>query len=246
MKNKRGSHVGIVLSFVIFVTFLAFLYSILEPTMRMRRDKEALLDYLKIELIERFSTNLTSVAISTDKEVKETCVKLVNFTGEVEVDSRLIVKDEEGDILRATILENDLFIDRVIEESGLVFFKIYNSEEFEELDEEEMSCDKLGVLKREDKGYIVGLVRTNVYIFEKKIIELIDAYEIEGGYENLKDNLNIPLGSEFGFSLIYSNKTKIGTEEKDIPTNIYVKEIPVQYVDEESNINSGFINIQVW
>ncbi len=30
MKNKRGSHVGVVVSFVIFVTFLIFLYTILD------------------------------------------------------------------------------------------------------------------------------------------------------------------------------------------------------------------------
>ena len=241
--NKRGSHVGVVLSFVIFVTFIIFLYSITEPAMRMQRDKESLLDYLKIELIKRFSANLTSVAVMTNKTVKESCVELVNLTEEVEVDSHLIIKDEKGDISLAKISGNDLFIDRVIYESELVFFKIYNSEEFEALDEGAMEGCK--ELKRDEKGYIIGLVRTDEYIFEKKIIDLINEYETN--YDNLKTNeLKIPSGSEFGFSLIYSNETRIGTEEKNISTNIYAREIPIQYVDEEANINSGFINIKVW
>jgi len=244
MKNKIGSHVGIVFSFVIFITFLIFLYTIIEPAIRIQRDKEALLDYLKIELMKRFSANLTNVAIMTNTTVKESCVELVNFTGEVEVDSSLIVKDELGNVSQANISGSDLFIDRGIYESGLVFFKIYNSEEFDELDEGAM--DGCKVLKRVEKGYIVGLIRTDEYIFETKVIKLIEEYESEEGYESLKDELKIPLGSEFGFGLTYSNETKIGTKAQNISTNIYAKEIPIQYVDKEANINLGFINIQVW
>jgi len=76
------------------------------------------------------------------------------------------------------------------------------------------------------------------------MIEFIDEYEDR--YESIKDELKIPPGSEFGFSLIYSNQTRIGTEQKEISTNIYSEEIPVQYVDRQANINSGFINILVW
>ena len=70
--------------------------------------------------------------------------------------------------------------------------------------------------------------------------------EYETNYSELKSELKIPLGSEFGFSLIYNNGTRIGTEEKELSISIYAREIPVQYVDREANINSGFLNIQVW
>ena len=251
--KKRGSHVGVVLSFVIFVTFLIFLYSIVEPTITTQRDKESLLDYLKIELMERFSTDLTTATISINRTwYVYNCVKLMNLTEEIEIDSHIIVKNKLGNISKANISESDntdLFIDR--ENTQEVFFKIYNSEEFEELNETTISpCTEL----EKDEigwgghaiGYSVGLVRTDEYVFEEKIVRLIGEYEIEAGYENLKDELKIPLGSEFGFGLTYSNETKIGTEEKNMSTNIYVREIPVQYVDKEANINLGFINIQVW
>jgi len=241
--NKRGSHVGMVLSFVIFITFLIFLYSILEPAAKTQKDKQALLDYLKIELTKRFSADITSVAISTREIVKEECVKLVNLTEEVEIDSHLIVKDEEGDISLAIISESDnkdLYIEK--EAIEVVFFKIYNSEEFEELGVGTM--EKCNNLRRKEKEYIVGLVRTDEYIFETKIIDLIDEYETS--YENLKNELNIPIGSEFGFSFTYTNKTVIGTGEKNVSTSIYAEEIPIQYIDREASVNSGFINIQVW
>jgi len=251
MKNKKGSHVGIVLSFVIFVTFLIFLYTIVEPSIKTQKDKETLLDYLKIELMERFSTNLTTATISINRTyyVWE-CVKLINLTEEIEVDSRLIVKNKLGNISKANISEDkntDLFIDRENKEE--VFFKIYNSEEFGKLNETTINPytplkkDEIG-WKGQAIGYTVGLVRTDEYIFETKVIKLIEEYQNDS--EGLKSELKIPIGSEFSFGLTYSNETRIGTEEKDIPINIYAREIPVQYVDKEANINLGHINIQIW
>ena len=153
----------------------------------------------------------------------------------------VIVKGERGKIFFNKIDGDNLKIDRGadIEE---FFFKIYNSEELEERSGGEFTTCRLY-----DSGlgqYTIGLVRTDQYIFETKVNNLINEYETD--YDNLKDDLNIPPGSEFGFSLIYSNQTRIGTEEKEISTNIYSQEIPVQYVDGQANINSGFINILVW
>ena len=73
---------------------------------------------------------------------------------------------------------------------------------------------------------------------------MINRYEI--GYENLKDELKIPVGSEFGFSFTNRTSGVVGTEEKNISTSIYAEEIPIQYIDGEANINPGFISIKVW
>ncbi len=243
MKNRKGSHVGMVLSFVIFVTFLIFLYTIVEPTIRMQRDKESLLDYLKIELMERFSTDLTSASITINKTLPQPCIELLNLVTELNITPVVIVKGELGKIFPSKIEGNDFKIDRGTEEIEEFFFKIYYSGEFEEV----IGWTFDGECKSYDKDleqYTIGLVRTDEYIFETKINDLIEEYETN--YDNLKSDLNLPLGNEFGFSLIHSDETKIGTEEREISADIYAREIPVQYVDEEANINSGFINILVW
>ena len=57
-KKKGGTHVGFILSFVIFVTFLIFLYSMLiEPT-KTNQDKQYLLENLRINLIENILNDL--------------------------------------------------------------------------------------------------------------------------------------------------------------------------------------------
>ncbi len=239
--KKRGSHVGIVLSFVIFITFLLFLYTIVEPSIKTQTGKEALLDYLKIELIERFSANLTSSSVTIEKELPKSCIELKDLITELNIVPIIIVKDKSEKIFSNRIFGDNLQIDRE-GDNDVFFFKIYNSEEFEEGIGGTFSSCKL--YDKDQGQYTIGLVRTDEYIFDTKVIELIDEYEND--YEGLKNELKIPLGSEFGFGLIYSDERKIGTEGQNISTDIYAKEIPVQYVNTDANISLGFINIQVW
>ena len=63
--NKKGSHVGMMLSFVIFVTFLVFLYSILYPMIKTGQDKKLVLDNLILELAGMLDSNYTSGSIKT-------------------------------------------------------------------------------------------------------------------------------------------------------------------------------------
>lgn len=238
--KKRGSHVGMVLSFVVFITFLVFLYSVVEPAIKTQKDEKAILNYLRTELIKKISANLTSVSIIINDTVPGNCIQLENFTNEAEIGSKLIVKNNSGNIFTAKISGNNLFVDR--ESSGNIFFKIYFSEEFEETEEGTMEgCENLN---KEAGDYKIGLIRTEKNIFEVKIIKLIEKYNID--YENLKNELKIPSGNDFGFGFICNNGTVIETGEKDLSTNIYTEETPITYIDEDASILSGFIKTKIW
>lgn len=242
--NKRGQHVGVILSFVIFVTFLIFLYSILQPSIRIQKDKQALLEYLEVELLRKFVVNLTTASVIIDKSSQKKCIELEDFLTEAELSQpRIIVKNDAKEIFPSYIIEGDAD-DLKIERSSTDynFLRIYYSEEFDELTTNPGLTD-CKLLKKE-KDYKITLLRLDKYIFETKIIDLIDEYE--NNYENLKSELRIPIGSEFGFSFTYSDRTIIGTSEKNISTNIYVEEIPIQYIDKDATLSSGFINVKVW
>lgn len=66
---KKGSHVGMMISFVIFVTFLVFLYSILQPVIKIRQNKELVLDSLKTELVNMLDspTSVTEINELADR-----------------------------------------------------------------------------------------------------------------------------------------------------------------------------------
>ena len=79
-KNRKGSHVGVVVSFVVFVTFLVFLYLIIQPATIRERDKQYILDYLKLNLV----SNSTIALIKSPLILRLNCrviylLLIVNF-----------------------------------------------------------------------------------------------------------------------------------------------------------------------
>jgi hypothetical protein len=240
MKCKRGSHVGIVLSFIIFVTFMFFLYTTLEPAIKIKEDKQFILNYLEIELIGKLSGSLTSITLVIGKDVNQDCIELENFLDKELINKKLIVKNNLEEVLESKSLEESLFVDRG--DDQVDFFKIRVSEEFEEIEEGEMeNCKEL---KEDNEGYKIGSIKSNKYLFETRIIELKENYVSD--YDSIKKELNISTGNEFGFDFIYNNGTVVGTEIGETKRDIYIEEIPVQYVDKEANILPGVIRIKVW
>lgn len=65
-KNKRGSHVGFAIAFIIFISFVIFLLNILSPVTKVETDKDFLLKHLKNEIIENTSARLEIISIKND------------------------------------------------------------------------------------------------------------------------------------------------------------------------------------
>lgn len=237
--NKRGSHVGVILSFAIFITFMVFLYFIIEPAIRIQGDKQNILDNLERELLEKFFGNLTTFTLINEIEITEDCVELEKLMDKKGMDdSRIIVKNESGAILNVKRDKKNLFVDTNNKKS--FFLKIYHSEEFDEIEEGDMSgCEKLNQNK-----YSIESVKQKEEIFLTRINKTKEEYE--ENYTSLKNELNIPDGSEFGFMFTDKDEIIIETEKKDVSRSVYAEEIPVLFVNREVNIKPGFMNIRVW
>ncbi|HJX50915.1 MAG TPA: hypothetical protein VJ438_05640, partial [Candidatus Nanoarchaeia archaeon] len=92
--------------------------------------------------------------------------------------------------------------------------------------------------------YSIGSVKIDKYIFEKNMYEFIDYYK--NNYEDIKTQLKIPTENEFGIGFIQRNGTKIEVGQETAPKNVYADEIPIQYVNNNSDIVTGFMNIKIW
>ena len=66
-ENCKGSHVGMILSFVIFVGFLFFVFTILQPKLNFSGNKQDFLDYLELELIKNVSANFSIANININE-----------------------------------------------------------------------------------------------------------------------------------------------------------------------------------
>src|SRR3990167_7822256 len=102
MKQKRGSHVGVVLSFVIFMTFIFFIYLIIQPALKTDK-KDNSLEFLARSLIENSSANLTSASISIAQQSSQNCVRLSGFFTATSIGNRFIVRNSSESVLQSQI-----------------------------------------------------------------------------------------------------------------------------------------------
>jgi hypothetical protein len=233
------------LSFAIFVTFIIFLYSVLSPAINLGEDKNLILNYVETGIIKNTSANLTSATIQIEEpNPGQNCVILQGFLLGISESTddyyQAISKDGSGAIQPSYLNLYDLKIDRLDKKN--TFFKIYFSSNFTRLISKEISnCKTL----LEDEGYKVGSVTIDNYMFERKIIHLVDFYNED--YQKLKEDLKVPIGNEFWFNFTKGDSSSISPPAKEIPaTNIFSNDVPIQYVDANANVQSGFINIKVW
>jgi hypothetical protein len=247
-KNREGSHVGMIISFVIFITFVLFLYTIVKPAISIGESKTTTLTYIETKIVENVSANLTSVGtqIVSGRNPGNPCIQLPDFFAFLDINPLFsaIVKDENGKIQNAykSVPEphTNLVIDR--KNKNYLFFWVYFSPEFPMLDESPVkNCDD--PIKNYARDYNFSLVRTESYVYQENMYYLRDYYK--SNYEDLKSQLKIPPGNEFGFSFEQSNGTIIEAGGEGT-ANVYVTQFPVQYFDETATVQSGFIDVKVW
>lgn len=248
--NKRGSHVGMIISFVVFVTFIVFLYTIIKPAITTGQDKKTIADYLTVKIIENVSANFTSTSIEIDSRVhlNKNCIILRDIMTIPELIQSPVpyikVKNEEGDILPYVYnnylehLDTNLKINRDNKDDR--FFRIYYSPEFPKLDSDStLDCKSV-----EFDDYSISIIKTEKFPFENNLEYLIEHYDED--YEEIKEGLKVPPGTEFGFTFVKSDGTGTPKGEPPSTAEVYATETPIQYIDDYANILSGFINIKVW
>lgn len=246
--KKRGSHIDIVLSFVIFVTLLIFIFSVFMPKLKIS-DQQAIIDYLKLKLIGNFSSNLTTFTIQITDPIDQN-KKCIKFTGSVEDIiiqginyDELIIKNSSNYILNYTVQGKTLYILTGKNFDG--FLKLYHSPHLNAsfCDGSPPSCGMQ--ICDVFTNYEIGLIREITSIILFNIQELADKYNTD--YESLKSELGLPPGTEFAFIFTASDGTEIIAEPDEIPTtNVYSEEFPVTYSDNDGNILEGFLTIKVW
>jgi len=245
--EKKATHVGVVISFLIFVTFLTFIYTIVQPSIKTNTNEQNLLNFLEGELISEASEDLTSVSVGIDRTVSDTqdCLNLNGLITNAEITTNIIVKNNSGNTFDSYLIGSTgnfgLLIDR--KDSGTTFFSIRISEEFPITPPDPgtfVNCENLN----EENGYTIGAIRTEKYIFESKIGELKKEYETD--YIGLKNKLKVSDENRFGFSFTYTNATVIKTKDVNVSIDVYAEETPIQYIDKNASIVSGLLGIRIW
>lgn len=244
MKNKKGSHVGMILSFVIFVTFAVFIAIIIQPTISVNSNKKTILSHLKDSINQEVVSELTTATVVINNNPTTSCVILEGFLSNYGMKPPFVVARSElgKNNAYSSADGNSLWINR---NSGSdTFFKIYYSSEFPEISIGGGSCTTL----TEGTGYSMGLVKTEEQIFESKIIQLINEYGEFGSteYQSLKEALGVSSESEFSITFTDEEGTMVEADGEEPSVSIYTDESVIQYVSSDANIETGMLKISVW
>jgi len=238
LQNKKGSHVEVILSIVIFIGFFIFLFIVLEPRIKYQEDEKFVLDFIENNLIGRVSSNLTTATIqlraSYSPLAGKNCLQITDLGSGTYL---MVTNGTEG--LGSSSNAGNVLINWAGQTDD--FFKIYYSEEeFNSPAYTGTDCDSPTI----DTEYIVGLVSIESEIFESGIKEFINQSLYDNEYS--KTEIGIPLQNEFSMAFTYENGTIIDTLSTSIATEIYSQKIPIEYIDEEAQIKVGELSITIW
>jgi len=79
--NKRGSHVGVMISFSMFVAMMIFIFIVSWPALKPEENKENTLNHLEEEIIEETSATLIGATIMVNA-TDNFCIKIVGGINE--------------------------------------------------------------------------------------------------------------------------------------------------------------------
>ena len=238
--NKKGaSHIEIILSFVIFIGFIIFLFAVIKPFKSAERG-EIYLEVVERGIINQTSTEINSIPLKINYEFKqdENCFSFV-FNGSLK---NIIAKDENSDIMEA----KSLWIDNgekkeIIINSNKNFSYVYSSEEFNESIFDITKCKELN---KED--YTIGLFRKEMMISESKMNNFYKKYN--ESYDNSKKDVGLPSSKDFAFSIRDTSNNAILIANKKVPkgVNVWAKDIPIRIAYNNGTFVYAMLNVQTW
>lgn len=232
--KKRGSHVGFVLSFMVFVFFLFFLYVAIEPAVKSNENKKVVFEYLKTEILARSYDEFIQSSTKLNDGIDLQGASCFNINFEDLEKTGAVVKDENN-IQASKVSGNSLSISD--SNPSDKFYRIYFANSFKNSEME--NCFTLA-----ETDYTIGSLQKKDYIFENKIVTIINKHV--SNYSGLRADLKVQEGADFSLIFTEENGNEIKTEDKEVTTDIYAEKIPIIYVDSEANIKSGSLTIKVW
>ncbi|MDD5699835.1 MAG: hypothetical protein PHH00_01420 [Candidatus Nanoarchaeia archaeon] len=247
--NKRGSHIDVILSFVIFISFIIFLYALIQPSLNSKDGKSVFLNYMGEGLVKNLTgKNLTMISILVEPQNPKPCLKLTGFKSNARINSMaIIVKDSSGRTFASYKSGNDLYVDMTPDQNSELF-QVYYSPDFSVIGENTLgACNPALGLDNPPNSYSINRAEayTSYYAWGNNIAELISTYNND--YSSVKDWFNLTAMQNFRFDFTYQNGTVIGTEDNiPLSANVYSEIFPVVYISPNNNLEAGNLIVRVW
>lgn len=228
--NKKGSQIGIVMSFTIFIISLIFIFSMLSPPTKVDKNKIYSLDFLEKNVIENVSEEVGIVLINDNGGTKSCLALNKNDLGYRS--KEFIVKNKDWNEVPSGSAGSFIYLEKESNPFSRVYFSetsFNKSQNYAGTD-----CDSAKIYT----------VLTQRMIIEKRVRDLIEKYELN--YSSLKSGLGVSNSDEFNILFYYENGTQIGEINDEVNSNVFAKTIQVKYLDEKGNKKIGELILKVW
>jgi len=231
IKTKQGfSHIEVVLSFVIFLGFLIFLFAIFNP-FKINSKSDVYIDITERAIMDNISAKVDFFTM----KLKEDASGCFYFTYGLNL-SNIVVKDNSYSRTDASSILIDNKKQIKIDGAGN-FFYIYSSDEFEE-SVVSGSCEELT-----GDEYNIGLFRSYEMVSFSKLNSLAENYNSD--YLNLKKGMG--LTKDFSFNVRESSGNITLTTNKKTPkTEVFARDKPIQLVYQNGSFKYAILNIKTW
>jgi len=235
--GKRGSHIDMMIAFSLFMLLFITVMIFLQPNLKEKGEKENVLGILNQNVIKNISSNLTLVLVKIDEAYSsvENCIEFDSSSWGIEenvavngIDNQRINSNGTSSLVQVDWVDSPRFL------------KIYSSSESFEESPVYSTCASI----TEGSNYSIGSIRTQEYPFEQGIEKLKTYYD--GEYEDLKDNLGLPIGEEFGFIFINNENGRITAGNRPSSESVYSQENKIIYVNNKSEILLGRLIVEIW
>jgi len=221
MKNKKGSHIEFVLSFLIFVSAIVFIYVIVGSLIPKEFSEKNVLDSLSENILDELNSETLVLRVNS----VGSCVQIVK--PEFSEEGFVLATDDSGLV--------DSFVDEnYIYSAGTGFIKIYYSDAIEESDS--FAVDECDLV-------LLDSVRNEKNFFEKSIIDLMNNFSEDS--DGLKTRLDVPSGINFDLYFEYEEGVSLGFE-RDVNAGIYSRDLHLFYVSVEGIEKEGLLRVRVW
>ena len=227
--NKKGSHVGVILSFVIFIISVTIIYALIGTPFHAKTDTSDSFTFLKSKIMSELTKEIYVFRLANlpTENYLEISLPSTNFAN-----PQSFGKDENGIEIASTVYEGNLqFLPTT---SG--FLKIYYSNNSFE--------NEISLTPQTCQITIPKSVSKEKRITERKILNLLNDTRYK--YDETKIKLDVALSEEFNLLFEYSNGTIIGQEKNEIKGDVYAQSVPVNYLSLKAEEKFGKLIIKKW
>lgn len=241
MRKKGLSHIEVILSFVLFmsaVIFMFYFFRTVEPGKMDEGSARLVLDYIE----GNATVNLIEISVSPEApgQIGDTFgIRIDNYFDELS-NAGVYALEKNGAGIRSYFVPTGSKIicingDESVWAKGL--FYIYLSEGIIDT-ETPTSCSET-----DDNYYVLGAVYEREVVSEKKLKEIAQRYD---DYENLKSQMGLSAMEDFDFKIdllinpIEKSKTAPSTEE----VTAYSKDIEV--LREDGRVEFAKVSVRTW